>query len=103
MYDQVTVDLLGLTLIETRQSQQNLFTILNYFLSLIPHYEIVDYIYNVKVTHKDCAVDLDDDRSEEKDHVTRQFNQRILYNLRTLVHVIFDHDSQIQEYNKRRT
>ena len=31
------------------------------------------------------------------------FNQRVLYNLRTVVHLMFDHDAQIQEYNKRLT
>ena len=58
---------------------------------------MIDYIYDHRATHKEDGKG----ESDEKDFVIRQFNQRILYNLRTVVQLLFDHDAQVLEWQKR--
>ena len=66
-------------------------------MSISSHFEIVDYIYDFKTTHKKQSESSESE--PEKNHIIVQFNERILYNLRTVIHLIFDHDQQILAHN----
>ena len=41
------------------------------FNSIAPHYEIVDYIYDQKATHKSNIVNLDKKDDNEKDYLIK--------------------------------
>ena len=42
----MAIDLLGLSLEEVKKAQKVVFNLLGFIMSMVPHYEIVDYIYN---------------------------------------------------------
>ena len=95
LIDQVIVELIGMSLREAQQSQQCLFSLLYFFLSIVTHYEIVDYIYDIDQTHLNSKSSSGKDEDDEKQYALRLFYSRILYNLQTVVLLMFDHDNQL--------
>ena len=49
----VVIDLIGMSLDEVIVVQRTFFSLFYFYLSIQPHFEIVDYIYELKQTHKD--------------------------------------------------
>ena len=42
----MAVDFLGLSLEEVKKAQKVVFNLIGFVMSMVPHYEIVDYIFN---------------------------------------------------------
>ena len=78
--EDVTVELLGMPLHEVQRSQNNLLSIIYFFLCNNTYFELIDFIYDYKSTHP-VKLGKEGGKAAEADSAVKQFSQRLLYNL----------------------